>query len=81
MWAIQSVLLNKNKFPNRTASSVWIRNNDFKVNINPNPNKADNKYYRYRQRQPDEFKKTTFRQKSINNYLSIVYGELKKKSK
>jgi len=77
MWAIQSVLLNKSKFPTRTASSVWIRNNDFKATITPNPNKSDKTYYRYRQRQPDEFKKPTFRHKTINPYLSIVYGELK----
>ena len=63
---VQSVLLNKKHFGSRSKASAWIRKHDYRVSINPNPNKEDATHYRYRQIQPREFKPKTFRTKKIN---------------
>lgn len=77
---VQSVLLKKNHFGSRVKASAWIRKHDFKVSINPNPNKEDKTHYRYRQVQPGEFKPKSFRTKKINQHVSLIVGILKKKS-
>ncbi len=74
---VQSVLLNKKHFGSRSKASAWIRKHDYRVSINPNPNKEDATHYRYRQIQPREFKPKTFRTKKINSYVSLIVGILK----
>tara|TARA_R110002020_G_scaffold463964_1_gene684293 strand:- start:188 stop:445 length:258 start_codon:yes stop_codon:yes gene_type:complete len=78
-YAIQSILLEKSYYKTRTKASEWIRKNKFKVTIQPNPNKADNRWFRYRQVQPNKFKKNSFRIKKMSDRMSLVVGVLKNK--
>jgi hypothetical protein len=80
MVSIQTVLLKKDYFKNRTNASKWIRKNKYKITpTGANPNKQDKTHFRYRQRQPELFNKNSFRTKKINEYVSFVIGELNKK--
>tara|TARA_R110001592_G_scaffold118007_2_gene320276 strand:- start:90 stop:323 length:234 start_codon:yes stop_codon:yes gene_type:complete len=73
---VQSVLIKKKYYMNRSDASKKIRQMKFKVSINPNPNKEDKTHYRYRQIQPEKFNQTSFRTLSLSPSVSLIIGKL-----
>jgi hypothetical protein len=75
---IQSVLLNKKYFKNRTEAKRYITKLGYKSTINPDPNPQSKNYYRFRQVQPHKFIKSSMRTKIINQKIRLIIGRLKK---
>ena len=73
---VQSVLIKKKYYMNRSDASKKIRQMKFKVSIDPNPNKEDKTHYRYRQIQPEQFNQKSFRTLSVSPSVSLIIGKL-----
>lgn len=77
MFVIQSVLLPKRKYNMRDDAKKEIGNMGFKKSIKPDPNPESKSYWRFRQRQPDTFDKTTFKTIARGDGVVYIVGKLK----
>lgn len=65
---IQSIIFNKNIW-SMEESKKWLKKHGYKYNNNID---IKNNHYRYRQHNPDKFKK--FRTNKISSGISFIYG-------
>ena len=77
MFVIQSVLLPKRKYPTREDAKKEIDRMGFKKSIKPDPNPESLNLWRFRQRQPDKFDKSTFKSVVRSDGAIYVVGVLK----
>lgn len=69
---VQSILFDKEKFT-LTEAKNWLKKHDYKSD------KVDetDEYYRFRQRDPDDFDPDSFRTKEIEDGVKFIMGKLK----
>jgi phage I-like protein len=69
---VQTLVLDKERFSTRGSASKWVRDHNFKTS------KVDEKAgtFRYRQREPSEFKRGSFRTIQIADGVQAVIGRL-----
>ena len=70
---VQTVILSKTRFRTAAEARRWARAHDFRTDkIDETENS-----FRFRQRNPGDFKPRSFRTKEIDRGVSIVTGHLK----
>ncbi|MFA5154131.1 MAG: DUF5661 family protein, partial [Clostridia bacterium] len=72
---IQSIIFDKDKFT-KGQSIKWLAKNDYKTAVH-----VTDDYYRYRQIEPSEFNKDTFRTIELDKGIKAIVGKLKEKYK
>ena len=77
---IQSLVFDKKTYSSKRKVNDWVKKNNFKIdNRLKNPIMKFDKTFRVRQRNPDWFRKDTFRTVSLGKGVKGVYGFLKQK--
>ena len=74
---IQSILFKKTIYHTRGSAKRWVVKNKYLGSIRPDPNPESLNFWRFRQRQPEEFKPDSFYIKRYNNSIYFVIGQLK----
>jgi phage I-like protein len=69
---IQSVILSKERFKTREEATKWIKENNFKADKIDEP--KNEKTFRFRQREPDEFKDDGFGPDEKFNTITLTNG-------
>ncbi len=77
-YAIQSVLCRTSHFESRADAKKAVARYGFRTSISPDPNKGGigTAYFRFRQKQPHEFKQSTFRTKKFKDGIDVIVGKL-----
>ena len=75
---IQSVIIPKSKFSEKQATAFIIKNGFTTAGKRIKNYKTTN-FYRFRQRPPSHFDKSTFKTKKYSNGVEIIIGKLMKK--
>jgi len=76
-WKIQSILCSVERFPNKSDAIKWIKDHNYKV-MKGQPEKGENgKYWRFRQRDVNDFVSNTFRNINITDGVKAILGKLK----
>jgi hypothetical protein len=70
---VQTVILSKAVFKTAAAARRWVREHDFHVRKMDETETS----FRFRQRDPGDFRPRSFRTKEIARGVSIVVGRLK----
>lgn len=78
-YVVQSVLCRTSHFDSRAQAMAEVKRLNFKTHISPDPNKggAHTAYYRFRQRQPQEFYQNTFRTRKLSQAVDLIVGKLR----
>jgi len=78
---IQTVICLKSRFKSLRDAIKWIRDHDFKVRHKGKAPDTTSTSFRFRQRDPGDFKKGTFRTIELDKGVKAVVGTPKEKEK
>lgn len=68
---VQSVIFPKSKFTQAQAES-WLKNHEFKTHFRKKGVEITSDFYRYRQKDPHQFRR--FRTLTLNNSVELIIG-------
>ncbi len=71
MYGLQTILFNKNSWT-KTKAKKWLIKHNYHYGLDEKVN-----FLRYRQIDPSEFVRSSFRTKKLSNGIEMVFGKLK----